>query len=320
MKKLYMFLIAIICASIFSCAKKEAPKKENEKITVVATIFPPYDFVRAVAGDNVNLSMLLPPAAESHSFEPTPKDIIAAQNSDLFVYIGGESEVWVDRILESSKMEKTRVLALIDTVNALEEEIVEGMEEEEEEEASEGAEEEAEYDEHIWTSVRNAKIMAASILGALCEIDEANASEYKENFALFASSLDALDGEFSQTVGKAKYKTIIFGDRFPFRYFAEDYGLSYFAAFPGCSTETEPSASTVAFLIDKVKAENLPVVFHIELSNEKMADAITEATGAKKLLLHSAHNISKSDFEKGRTYLEIMQDNVENIKIALAAD
>jgi zinc transport system substrate-binding protein len=280
-------------------------------VNVVVTIFPPYDFVRAIAGDKVNLTMLLPPGAESHSYDPTPRDIIAIQKSALFIYTGGESDFWVDRILKSMDQGGMKILAMLDAVDAVEEEIVEGMEEEE------GGEEEPEYDEHVWTSPKNAQRIIAAITEALCEIDGSNAALYRQNAAGYNARLDELDAAFRGVVNTARRKTVVFGDRFPFRYFADEYGLSYFAAFPGCSTETEPSAATVAFLIDKIKTERIPVVFHIELSNERMADAISEATGAKKLLLHACHNISKREFDNGVTFLELQQANIERLREAL---
>jgi zinc transport system substrate-binding protein len=178
-------------------------------------------------------------------------------------------------------------------------------------------EQEHAYDEHVWTSPRNAKLIVQRISDTLCGADPANAIVYKQNTDLYLSKLDELDAKFQAVIDGAARKTIVFGDRFPFRYLADAYGLTYFAAFPGCSTETEASAATVKFLSDKITAENIPVVFHIELSNMKMADTISEATGAKVLLLHACHNISKEDFQLGKTYLDIMTSNAEALKEAL---
>jgi len=305
--------ILIFSLTIFSggCLRNKT-QKVNGKINVVSVIFPSYDFVRVIAGDKVNLLMLLPPGSESHSYEPTPQDIIFIKNSNLFIYPGGENSKWVERILDSisNLYEKTIVLNMIDLVDAVEEEIVEGMEMDKEEE-------EPAFDEHVWTSPQNAKAIVAAITNALCELDSSNADYYRQNAAVYSARLDDMDVSFKAVVDGAKRKTIIFGDRFPFRYLADAYGLDYFAAFPGCSTDTEPSAATVAFLINKVKSEKLPVIFHIELSNEKIADTISEATGAKKLLLHSGHNLTKNDFEKGVTYLDVQKANVVNLKEAL---
>jgi zinc transport system substrate-binding protein len=296
--------------------------KADGKISVVATIFPPYDFVREVAGDRINLAMLLPPAAESHSFEPTPRDIITVQNCDVFIYVGGESDAWVETILESMDTSGMKVLTLMDCVDVVEEVIVEGMQEEEDDEEGSSHDhaeeaEEAELDEHVWTSPRNAQLIVRKIADVLKGADPANATAYEKNAVAYNAKLAELDASFQNALKDAKRKTIVFGDRFPFRYFADAYGLSYFAAFPGCSTETEASAATVAFLIDKVRVEQIPVVFHIELSNEKIADTICEETGAKKLLLHAVHNVSKRDFEGGASYYGLMSQNVESLRAAL---
>jgi len=309
---LILITFAAVLYGVTDCKqnKNAVTKNSNGKINVTVTNFPPFDFVRNIAGDRVNLSMLLPPGAESHSFEPSPRDIIAIQNSDIFIYAGGESDAWVDRILESMDTDNMKILAMIDTVDAVEEEIVEGMEEEDEEE-------ETAYDEHVWTSPQNAILIVRAIAELLCEADPANADFYRQNAAAYSEELARLDAAFNEVIAGAKRKTIVFADRFPFRYFADAYGLSYFAAFPGCSTETEPSAATVAFLINKIRAEKIPVVFHLELSNEKMADTISGETGAKKLLLHACHNINKRDFDAGLGYLDFMRRNVENLREAL---
>jgi len=303
--------VAVLFGVIGCKRGRSTARNPNGKINVTTTIFPPYDFVRQIAGDKVNLTMLLPPGAESHSFEPSPRDIITVQNSDIFIYVGGDSDTWIDRILESMDTSKMNIIRMMDVVEVVEEETVEGMEEEEEEE------EEVAYDEHVWTSPRNAILIVKAITELLCEADSASADFYRQNSSAYIKSLEELDTEFTKIVAGAKRKTIVFGDRFPFRYFADAYGLSYFAAFPGCSTETEPSAATVAFLINKIKSEQIPVVFHIELSNEHMADTISAETGAKKLLLHACHNVSKQDFETGLGYLDLMRRNTESLRQAL---
>jgi len=317
MKKI--ILIAILVIALFSVigCKPARTAGNEEKLNVTVTIFPAYDFVRQIAGDRVNIAMLLSPGAESHSFEPSPRDIITIQKSDLFVFTGGESDAWVERILQSMNTENMSIFAMIDFVDVVEEEFVEGMEHDHDHDHEEDYCEDAEYDEHVWTSVQNAILLIRSIAEILCELDEAHAEFYKENAAAYIEELEKLDAAFSELVEGASRKTIVFGDRFPFRYFADAYDLSYFAAFPGCSTDTEPSAATVAFLINKIRAENIPVVFHIELSNERMANTISEETGAKKLLLHSVHNITKRDFDSGIGYLELMRRNIEALREAL---
>jgi zinc transport system substrate-binding protein len=313
MKKILLIIIfAIFLSGVTGCRqnKNAVARNADGKINITTTIFPPYDFVRQIAGDRVNLRMLLPPGAESHSFEPSPRDIITIQNSDIFIYGGGESDAWIDRILQSMDTDTMRILAMMNAVEVVEEEIVEGMEEED-------AEEEIAYDEHVWTSPRNAITIVKAITELLCEADPANAAAYQQNAAAYIEELEQLDAAFSEVVAGSLRDTLVFADRFPFRYFADAYGLQYFAAFPGCSTETEPSAATVAFLINKIKAEKIPVVFHIELSNERMAKTISGETGAKKSLLHSCHNITKREFDSGLGYLEIMRRNVENLREAL---
>lgn len=310
MKKLVVLSLILACFLFAACAKKDGASAEGG-LSVVTTIFPPYDFARVIAGDRARLSMLLKPGAESHSWEPSPQDIIDIQNCDVFIYVGGESEAWTQRVLESLEPGKRRILSLMESVTPVEEEIVEGMEEEEEEEEGPA------YDEHVWTSPVNAKRIVEAITAAFCEADPGSAAFFRTNADAYAQKLDALDAEFSSIVKTARRKTLVFGDRFPFRYFTDAYGLKYFAAFPGCATETEASAATIAFLIDKVRSEQIPIVFTIEFSNGRIADAICEATGAKRQLFHSAHNVSRDDFAAGISYLDIMKRNAEVLKEAL---
>lgn len=321
MKKLILILLTVVLTAtvLFGCTQNSDTVKTetgDEKLNVVTTLFPYYDFVRAIAGDKVNVTMIVPAGMDTHSFEPTPANMITIQNADVFIYNGGEMESWVDRVLGAVENENQISDCMIDYVNAVEEETVEGMEPEDEEEG-ETDEDEVEYDEHIWTSPVNAQIMVEEICNILAKADSENAEFYQANADSYIEKLKTLDEKFKETVDNSKRKLIVFGDKFPFRYFADEYGLKYSAAFNGCSTETEPSADTVAYLIDKVKAENIPVVYYIELSNEKIADTICEATGAKKLLLHSCHNLSKKDFDSGITYVELMEQNVKNLKEGL---
>ncbi|MDR1397581.1 MAG: metal ABC transporter substrate-binding protein [Desulfarculales bacterium] len=310
------FLLPALAAGLALIVSSPAPADDSSsrtagKTRVVSTIFPPYDFARALGGSLIEVDMLLNPGAESHSFEPSPQDIIRIKNCDIFIYTGGESERWVERVLQAVERPEIKVISMLECVSPLEEELVPGMEAEEE------GEEEAEYDEHIWTSPRNAQAVVRTIAAALRQADEANADFYRQKEEEYLSRLEALDRAFRETVAKGARKTIVFGDRFPFRYLSEEYGLDYFAAFPGCSTETEASAATIAFLIDKVKAEHIPTVFHIELSNEKIADSICESSGAAKRLMHSGHNLSSQDFAAGRTYLELMEANLDALREGL---
>lgn len=313
MKKIISVILcmAAVLTLCCSCGTKET-KKDDGKLNVVTTIFPPYDFAKNVGGESVNVSMLLKPGMESHSYDPTPQDIIKIQECDLFIYTGGESDEWVKDILESSDKKPKKVLAMMDIVDTVEEETVEGMEKEDEDDSDE-----IEYDEHVWTSPKNAINITASITNALCQLDENHQASFNQNLMTYRRELLLLDNSFHEVTDNAKRKTIVFGDRFPFRYLADEYDLKYYAAFPGCSSETEPSPSTVSFLIDKVREEKIPVVFSIEFSNGKVADTICESTGAKKLTLHSCHNVTQDEFDNGISYLSLMQKNVQALKEAL---
>lgn len=302
----------------------ESVSENDEKINVVATIYPQYDFSRQIAGDCANVTMLLGPGEESHTYEPTPQDIITIQNADVFIYVGGESESWVDSILDSVDIGSMEIISLMECVDPVEEELVEGMEDDEHEhdeydEHDESADsaEEVEYDEHVWTSVDNAQIISQAIADALCDADKANEETYRTNCEKYLSELSNLKKEFNSVVNSAQRNTIVFGDRFPLRYFADEFGLEYYAAFPGCSEQSEPSAGTVAFLVEKVREEKIPVVFSLELSNGKIAQTIAESTGAEVLTFQSCHNITMDDFQNGITYIDLMEQNVEVLKKAL---
>ena len=304
-------LLAMLCALLSGCGAQSEP--EGEGISVVATVFAPYDFARQLVGELGEVTLLLPPGSEAHSYEPSPKDIIEIQNCDLFIYVGGVSDAWVSDVLESVGGE-VRTVTLMDCVELLEEEHVEGMEVDEDEHEHEG---EIEYDEHVWTSPRNAELICEKIAAALCEVDPEGAEEYGTALESYCAQLDELDAAFTEVVENGVRDTVVFGDRFPLLYFAKAYGLNYYAAWPGCADEAEPSAATVTFLIDKVKAEGIPVVFHIELSNEDMADTICNETGAKKMLFSACHNVTRAQFDAGVTYLELMWQNVDALREAL---
>lgn len=313
MKRTAAILIALtlLCLPLAGCGAEAA--EETDGISVVATVFAPYDFARQLVGERGEVTLLLPPGSEAHSYEPSPKDIIEIQNCDVFIYVGGVSDAWVTDVLESVG-DGVRTVTLMDCVELLEEEHVEGMEIDEHEH-DDG---EVEYDEHVWTSPRNAKLICEKIAAALSEADPEGEAEYSAALEGYCAELDELDAAFTDVVANGVRNTIVFGDRFPLLYFAKAYGLEYYAAWPGCADEAEPSAATVAFLIDKVNEENIPVVFHIELSNEDMADTICEATGAEKLLFSACHNVTRAQFEEGVTYLDLMWQNVDALKEALS--
>ncbi len=308
-----MMAVMLITVCFCSCSSTENTDKKSGKLSIVTTIFPPYDFARQVAGDKAELTMLLKPGTESHNYDPTPQDIIKIQNADMFIYVGGESDKWVEDMLASASKKPKKIIVMMDCVDKLEEEIVEGMQAEEEEHGDE-----VEYDEHVWTSPKNAIKISKKICEELKALDKDNEEFYEKNTNEYSKQLSSLSNDFDNITKNGKRNTMIFGDRFPFKYFADEYHLKYYAAFPGCSSETEPSAATVAFLIDKVKEEKIPVVFTIEFSSGKIADTICESTGAKKLMMHSCHNITQEQFESGITYIELMRNNETVLKEALS--
>ncbi len=298
-----------------------------EGINVVTTIFAPYDFVRQLsAGTDTNVSMLLSPGTEVHSYDPTVQDIIKISNCDLFVYTGGENDEWVNDILESLD-HPVRTFRMIDNVNSVvEEEVKEGMQttghthshdEDNHEHDEDEHEHEGEWDEHVWTSPLNAEEITRGLADELIKLDPENAGIYRNNLSSYTTQLDALDAEFRSVVDNAPHRIMIFADRFPVRYFTEEFGLDYYAAYSGCASDAEPSAATMRFLIDRVRDENINAVFYIEMSDERIADTVCEETGVQKLLFHSCHNVTKDEMENGATYISIMKANLENLKIAL---
>ncbi len=301
----------------------------DERLSVTTTLFPYYDFVRQIAKDKVKLRLIIPSGMDSHSFEPTPADIIAIQNSDLFLYNGGEMEQWADVVLDSAGHPGLRAEAMMDYVETVEEELVEGMEDAGEHEHKEhsygemeylpGQLHEIEYDEHIWTSPVKAMEIVRVIGQILEEEDPAHAAFYRENTRQYLEELNGLHQEFLQVMEGRRQDRIIVGDKFPFRYFADTYDLSYRAAFSGCGGEAEPSARTIAYLIEQVREYKLPAVYYLELSSHRVAEIIGEETGAKPLLFHSCHNVTRREFDEGITYLQLMEQNVNNLKIGLEA-
>ena len=293
-----------------SCASQnEADNKDSQKLKIISTVFPPYDLARQIAGDNADISILLPPGSESHTYEPTAKEIIEIQNCDIFLYIGGENEQWAEKIISSNKSDSVKTVKLIDCVKTLEE--AELHEEEHEEEHSH------ETDEHIWTSPKNEQLMLTAVYDAICEADPENKAVYTKNKDSYNEQLTELDKAYKEAVGNAKNKTIIMADKFPFRYLAEEYGLDFYAAFSSCSDESEPSAATMTSLISKIKELKIPVVYYLEFSSTKVADTLCSETGASSLMLHSCHNVSKEDLDKGISYVDLMKQNLENLKTAL---
>ena len=307
----------------------DAQSVPEKHLNIVTTIFPEYDWVREILGDNAenaDLTMLLDNGVDLHSYQPTAQDILKISTCDLFIYVGGESDGWVSDALQEAANKDMKVIDLLDVLDdaVKEEEIVEGMEageehgdgEDEEHEEEEGPE----YDEHVWLSLRNAKVLCEAITNALTEIDPDHAADYRSNLTSYSEKLDALDAAFQSAVDSASRKTLLFGDRFPFRYLVDDYGLSYYAAFAGCSAETEASFRTITFLADKADEFGLTSVLTIESSDQKIAQTIIQNTKEKNqniLTLNSMQSVTSNDVAAGSGYLSIMESNLDVLKEAL---
>lgn len=289
-----LLLIFSLLLSFISCNISDT-NADSDKLSIITTVFPSYDFVREIAKDNADVSVLLPAGGDSHSFEPTPKDIISIKNCDLFIYVGGESEEYVRNILDSFDSPPPTIV-MFDCVNLLHSE-----------DSDHGHEE---VDEHVWTSPDNCRKICSAITEKLCEIDHENADEYRLNFEMYDAELKALDDAYFDLAKNADVKTLIFGDRFPFLYFTERYGFEYCAAFPGCSSESEPSAATISSLIKKIKETNATAVFYTESSSGNAATSIAEQTGAKAVMLHSYHNVTKDERKAGITFLDLQKNNL----------
>ena len=331
MKKYISILLAAVmavcclsaCGQNNSNTKTQAKDNNDKQVKVVTTIFPEYDWVKEIAGDEVSkmdLTMLLDNGVDLHSYQPTVDDIMKISDCDLFIYVGGESDAWVEDALKEAVNKDMKVINLLDVLGSSvkEEEVVEGMEAEEEEE--DGAGEEPEYDEHVWLSLRNAKVLCKAIADDLAEIDTENADTYQENEKAYADKLDELDKKYQETVDLASQKTLLFGDRFPFRYMVDDYGLSYYAAFVGCSAETEASFETITFLAGKTDELGLKNIMTIEKSDQKIAKTIIENTKEKNqgiLTLDSMQSTTSDDVKKGATYFSIMESNLSVLQEAL---
>lgn len=297
----------------------QAGSAADEKIRIVTTIFPEYDWVREILGDKADsaeITMLLDSGVDLHSYQPTADDIIKLSDCDLFVYVGGESDGWVEGALKSAANRDRKVIHLLDVLgdSVKEEETVEGMQEEEEDH------EEKEYDEHVWLSLKNAKTLVAAISAALQELDPDNKDTYAANAEAYGQKLSALDAEYRKAVSAGTYKTLLFGDRFPFRYLVDDYGLSYYAAFAGCSAESEASFETISFLARKVDEGKLPCVLTIEGKNHKIAETVVQNTAGKNqkiLTMDSMQSTTSQDVASGTTYLSLMEKNLDVLKEAL---
>lgn len=289
-------VILLLCA-VMLCGCGSTSTKDNSKPSIVTTIFPIYDFVRAVGGEKVNIKMLIKPGTEVHSYDPVPSEIKSIYNADLFLYIGGESDVWVDKILGDKRVNSC---ALIECADILLEE------------------HHNEYDEHIWTSPENAERMLDKILLELIKIDPENSDYYNKNYENYVNKISEIKLKTKELVNDSKSPFILVADKFPFRYFAESYDIDYVAAADGCAVGSDISLKTMTMLVDTIKEKDLKYVYYVEMSNKKIANSLAEQTGVKLLELHSAHNVTLNDFESGVTYVDLMERNYNSLKKGLS--
>jgi len=362
LRKSVIFIVTISMIWGMAGCGKTTEKEGNYRLKIVTSLFPYYDMARAVIGDvkGIDLKMTVTPGQDSHSFEPTPSDVIQMENADVLIYNGGSLETWIDTLLDSLNNKNQIQMKMMDYVDVLNEEIVEGMdtrfeehdhdehshkednhnkekhkedshseEKHKEDNHSEDSSNDSEFhnedseegheetDEHIWTSPVNEIIMTEKICETLSKALPEEKENFQKNAESYISQLKELDNEFRTIVENAKINEIIFADKFPLQYFAKEYGLKYYAAFPGCGSDMEPSAKTIGFLVDKIKEDNIKAVFYLELSSHIVADAIETDTGAKPLQFNSCHNITQKQFDSGVTYVDLMKENVNNLKIAL---
>lgn len=329
-KIIYTFISLLLTAIILiSCGESNATAK-NDKLSIVATIFPEYDWVCEILGDkvkNVEVTMLLDNGVDLHSYQPTINDIAKISDCDMFIYVGGESDGWVNDALKNAKNDKMKVINLLEVLgdSVKTEELIEGMQEEEhyhhhEEITEEKHEYEEEKDEHVWLSLKNAKILCKKIADNLSEIDPKNKDIYSANVSTYIKKLSALDEEYKKMANTSMLKVVLFGDRFPFRYLVDDYGIDYYAAFVGCSAETEASFETVAFLSKKTDELKLPCVLTIEGANHKIAETVVANTYSKNqkvLTMDSMQSTTSSDVKNGITYISVMEKNLDILREAL---
>ena len=320
MRRLLSGLLALaLAASLTACGRPPLP--EDGKTQVVCTLFPYYDFARQIGGDDVDVTLVVPAGRETHSFEPTPMDVIRISQADVFIYNGGESEQWVTDILDAAGEDIPCVLSMMDAAELHEEELVEGMQSgtsAHDHHDHDEDEEEIEYDEHIWTSPVTAMALCRAITDGLCQADPDHADSFRARLADYLAALETLDGTFRQIVAEGSRNLLVFGDRFPLLYFCREYGLDYRAAFHGCAGDTEPSLTTLKYLIDLVNEQHIPVVYTIELSSRKVAKAIAETTGAQVRTFHSCQTVSRAEFDAGVTYLQLMEANADVLREGLS--
>ncbi len=329
MKKYLIILLAaaVMLFSLTACSNPKIDNADSDHLQIIATIFPEYDWVLSILGDNpaeAEVTLLLDNGVDLHSYQPTAADILKISNCDIFIYVGGESDEWVKDALAEAASKDMIVIDLLEVLGdaVKEEEVVEGMQEDEHEhdEDEHEHEEGPEYDEHVWLSLRNTELLVKTISDAIQTADPDNASVYQANTEQYTAQLQALDQEYQAAVEAASLDTLLFGDRFPFRYLVDDYGLSYYAAFVGCSAETEASFETIAFLAQKVDELSLHTVLAIEGTDHRIAETIVSSTASQNqqiLTMDSMQSTTSRDAADGKTYLSIMESNLEVLKQAL---
>ena len=321
MKRIISLLLALALALSLAACAAPGEKADDGRIQIVATLFPYYDFARAIAGDRADVTLLLSPGREAHSFEPTPLDAVTISEADVFLYNGGEGEYWVEEMLDAAGEHIAVKARMMDYVDALGEEFSEGMQGADDHDHDHGEHDHdsdaVEYDEHIWTSPKNAAILCRAVCEAICRADAENADFYRANCENYCAQLKTLDACFAILCTDAPRKLLVFADRFPMLYFCREYGLDYRAAFHGCSGDTEPSLATIKFLIDKVEDENIPVVYTIDFGTKKVAAVVSECTGAAIGTIYSMQTVSRADFDAGETYLTLMERNYEALRKGL---
>ena len=323
MKKLLALTLALSC--LLSLLLPVTGWAEQKSLKIVTTIFPIYDWVREIAGEDTSaeITMLMDSGVDLHNFQPTAQDILTIAQCDLFIFVGGESDEWTEDVLKTAQNESLTAINLLDALgdDVKEEEIVEGMEHEHDHDEDEDHEKhEHEADEHVWLSLRNAEKLVQAIADAIAGLDPAQADLYRTNANNYIEKLQALDAQYAETVNAAAYKTILFGDRFPFRYLADDYGLTYYAAFAGCSAETEASFQTILFLAQKVDELHLPAVLTIENPKTRIAETVVNATQNKNqkiLSLNSMQGVTAQEVKDGAAYLSLMESNLIVLRDAL---
>ena len=325
-KLISILLLALLLINLTSCGDSQPASTgttSSNKLKIVATIFPIYDWAKQIAGDYAEVEMLISSGVDLHSFQPSVDDIITISDCDVFIYVGGTSDTWTDDVLAQIKGKKPVVVSLMDVLaNSIkEEELVEGMQEDPDEHEEDHHHTGIEYDEHVWLSLKNAGASCEAICDALSSIDKKHSDQYKENYNKYFTSLHEMDEKYFASIQSAKHDTVLFGDRFPFRYLTDDYGIKYYAAFVGCSAESEASFETIIFLANKVDELSLSTILIIETSDGSIAETIRSNTSSKDqkiLTMDSMQSCTKEDVDNGLSYLQVMESNLSTLLQALS--